>query len=146
MARRRDTGWSDLARLQGRFLELLEQALGGLEEGPGEGGPDGSWQPCLDLVETEGHLILFAELPGVHKSDVELQAQARWLELSGRRQTVEGEHRFARLERSYGRFRRRIELPEVIDPDRIEARLAQGVLEVRMPRQRAGARVEIDEA
>jgi HSP20 family protein len=147
VSRRPSTPWSELARLQERLNLLFEQALVGAGEELHEEGAAGCWRPALDLVETRDALVVFVELPGVAREDVNLQVHGRWLELSGERRMHEGEHSFQRLEGCYGRFRRRVELPVAIDPDGINAELRSGVLEIRLakPRPSPGSRVEIEE-
>ena len=139
MAKIRTAPGSELARLQERLNRLLEQALLG---GGGEvlqGGPSG-WRPLFDLVETAEAFILYAELPGVKRSDIQLDSDGSSLELSGQRRPLGGERGYLRLEGSYGVFKRRLELPEPVDPERIDARFRRGILEVVMPKLAAGER------
>jgi HSP20 family protein len=132
----------ELTRLQERLNKLLEQALvGGGGEMP-QGGPSG-WRPLLDLVETAEDFVLYAELPGVKRSDIQLDSDGHSLELSGQRKPVGGERGYLRLEGSYGTFKRRLELPEPVDPDRIVARFRRGILEVVMPKRAAVAEVPV---
>ena len=128
---------SELSRLQERLNKLLEQALVGGGGGMPPGGPAGlaGWKPLFDLVETNDDFILYAELPGVRREDVQLDSDGRSLELSGQRRPLGGERGYLRLEGSYGTFKRRLELPEPVDPQRIEARLRRGILEVVMPKK-----------
>ena len=140
---------SELTKLQERLNKLLEQALlGGGDMSPpgGQSGLSG-WRPLFDLVETAEAFILFAELPGVRHSDVQLDSDGNWLELSGQRRPVGGERGYLRLEGNYGAFKRRLELPEPVDPDGIVARLQRGILEVMMPKlgsgRRGGQRAEV---
>lgn len=128
--------WSELSRLQERLNELLEQALVGMREGVGEGRV-GTWSPAVDLVETTEGFVLFAELAGVSRDDIDLRIDGRRLDLSGERRPVDGDRSFLRLERHYGPFRRRVELPADVDGDRIDARVRKGVLEVRLPKKGA---------
>jgi len=96
-------------------------------------------------VETNDDFILYAELPGVRREDVQLDSDGRSLELSGQRRPLGGERGYLRLEGSYGPFKRRLELPEPVDPQRIEARLRRGILEVVMPKRAAAKRVAVGE-
>jgi HSP20 family protein len=137
---------SELSRLQERLNKLLEQALlGGGGEVPA-GGPTG-WQPLFDLIETADAFVLYAELPGVRRSDIQLDCDGRSLELSGQRRPLGGERGYLRLEGSYGPFKRRLELPEPVDSERIAARFRRGILEVAMPKlsqsQRGAGNVEV---
>ena len=140
MTRRPTLPWPELAGLQERLGKLLEEALmgGGEMGGPG---PAAVWRPVLDLLETPDAYLLYAELPGVSRSDVALESDGRTLELSGVRRSPE--HGFVRLEGSWGPFRRRLELPGPVAPDRIEARFRRGILEVLLPKRRAAEGVAV---
>jgi HSP20 family protein len=132
----------ELTRIQDRINGLFEQALVAAEFEEREAGVPGSWVPAVDVIETEDAYLVFAELSGVRREEVQLQVRERRLELSGRRQPP-GEHRnFLRMERSYGPFRRTFELGSPIDADGITAGLAQGILRVHLPKRRQGAGVE----
>jgi HSP20 family protein len=129
----------ELTRIQDRINGLFEQALMSAEFEERESGTPGSWAPAVDVMETDDAYLLFAELSGVRREDVQLQVRERRLELSGRRQPP-GEHRnFLRMERSYGPFRRSFELGEAIDVDGIAAALEQGILRVHVPKLRGAA-------
>jgi HSP20 family protein len=132
MTRRPAAPWPELAGLQERLGKLLEEALMGAGEMSG-GGPAAVWRPVLDLLETPDAYLLYAELPGVQRPDVTLESDGRTLELSGVRRSPE--HGFVRLEGSWGPFRRRLELPEPVIAERIEARFRRGILEVLLPKR-----------
>src|SRR5436305_9380469 len=133
----------ELTRIQDRINSLFEQALVTSEF---EGGLPGTWSPAVDVLETEGAYLLFAELPGVRRDDIQLQVRDRRLELSGRRQTLGENRNFLRMERSYGPFRRTFDLGSPVDVEAIVAAFDQGVLRVHIPK-RVGraAQVEIAE-
>ena len=145
-SRRPTTGGSELQRLQERLNRLLEQALlsagGEVPQSVSSG-----WRPVLDLVETADSFILYAELPGVRREEIELDSDGRTLELSGERRPGGGERGYLRLEGSYGPFRRKLELPEPVDEERITARLRRGMLEVTMPKRvaKSGTTVPVRE-
>ena len=146
MARPRPTApRSELSKLQERLNKLLEQALlgGGGGMPPGEPQALAGWKPLFDLVETSDDFILYAELPGVRREDVQLDSDGSSLELSGQRRPLGGERGYLRLEGSYGPFKRRLELPEPVDAGRIVARLRRGILEVVMPKRAAQRGVDI---
>ena len=94
------------------------------------------WSPAMDLVETEDHFVLKADLPGLSEEDVKLEFEDNVLTLSGERK-VEHETKkegFYRLERSTGAFSRSLTLPDGIDVDAVAATFDRGVLEVRIPK------------
>jgi HSP20 family protein len=94
------------------------------------------WVPAMDLVETDDHFVLRADLPGLSEADVDLSLEENVLTLKGERK-VEHEAKgegFYRLERSAGAFSRSLTLPEGVDGDAIAATFDKGVLEVRIPK------------
>lgn len=127
----------ELARIQQRINALFEQALLSTELDDGrELSLPGCWAPAVDVLETEEGYSVHAELAGVRREDIELQAEERRLEISGRRQPAEEHRSFLRMERSYGRFRRVFELAELIDVDAVSAQFERGVLRVSVPKLR----------
>ena len=136
----------ELARIQDRINGLFEQALLTSEYEDREGGLPGTWSPAVDVLETEDAYLIFAELPGVQRDEIQLQVRDRRLEISGRRQTLGENRNFLRMERSYGPFRRTFDLGAPVDVDAISAAFEAGVLRVLVPkRQAAGVQVEIAE-
>ena len=89
-------------RLQRQFFQVGEAV-----------GPRTTWQPPVDMFETERTLWIMAALPGVRPDSVRLQVQSGTLILSGERPLPPELRRAAvhRLEIPHGRFERRLELP-----------------------------------
>ena len=136
----------ELARIQDRINGLFEQALLTSEYEDREGGLPGTWAPAVDVLETEDAYLIFADLPGVQRDEIQQQVRDRRLEISGRRQTLGENRNFLRMERSYGPFRRTFDLGAPVDVDAISAAFEAGVLRVLVPkRQAGGVQVEIAE-
>jgi len=94
--------------------------------------------PAVNIYAGQDGVAVVAELPGVEKDDLEVQAHHDTLTLSGgRRPAAEREEAYHRRERRSGRFTRSIQLPYRVDPERIEARLENGVLRLSLPRPQA---------
>src|SRR4051812_34771689 len=94
------------------------------------------WMPAMDLVETDEHFVLRADLPGLTEGDVNIEVEDNVLTVSGERKaehetTKEGYHR---VERAFGTFSRALTLPEGVDAEAVEASFDKGVLEVRIPK------------
>ncbi len=106
--------------------------------------------PPVDIFESENELLVEVELPGVAKDAVSLLVSSTQILVEGVKIRVLGEEgiRFSRVEQSFGRFRRIIDLPRVINTGKVKARLADGVLSITLPKieERRGRRfrVEID--
>lgn len=94
------------------------------------------WMPAMDLIETDEHFVLRADLPGLGEDDVKLEVEDRVLTVSGER-NAEHESKgegYYRLERATGSFSRTLSLPEGVDASAITASFDKGVLEVRIPK------------
>lgn len=129
----------ELARIQERINSLFEQALLPADYEDPEGGLPGTWAPAVDIIETEDAYLLYAELPGVRREDIQLQVRDRRLELSGRRLNLGENRNFLRMERSYGPFRRTFELAAPVDSEGISAGFQQGILRVHVPKRTPAA-------
>src|ERR671923_2517212 len=73
---------------------------------PGNGGTGRRWIPAMDLVESDDHFVLKADLPGLAEDDVAIEVEDNVLTVSGERkaETERKERGWYRLERSFGRF------------------------------------------
>ena len=104
---------------------------------PGNGGATmRRWVPSMDLVETEDHFVLRADLPGMGEEDVKIEFEDGTLTVSGERKAEheEGKEGYYRVERAFGAFSRTLTLPKGIDPEAVTANFDRGVLEVRIPK------------
>jgi HSP20 family protein len=106
------------------------------------------WLPAMDLVETEDHFLLRADLPGLSEEDVQIELEDNVLTVSGERKSEHEERKegYHRVERAYGRFTRSLTLPEGVDAEAVEARFDRGVLEISIPKpeERKPRRVAIN--
>ncbi len=102
----------------------------------GGGGAQRQWLPAMDLVETDDAYVLRADLPGLAGDDVKIEFEENVLTISGERRAQHEERAdgYLRIERASGSFARALTLPSGVDADAIEAKFADGVLEVRIPR------------
>ena len=93
------------------------------------------WMPEVELLQNNGELMVKADLPGLTKDDVKVELTDKVLMISGERKAEKEEKRegFYRSERSYGRFFRKIQLPEGVKTDKANATFRNGVLEVTVP-------------
>ena len=97
---------------------------------------NGTPSPAVELTETEKEFRLTAELPGMSDKDVTIEIADDVLTISGEKkeESERKDEGYILSERRYGAFRRRISVPEGVDPDRIEAKFANGLLTVTMPK------------
>jgi HSP20 family protein len=98
---------------------------------------DRTQAPAVDLVETDDEIIVKADLPGVQKNDLELTVTDSLLTIKGeKRAEANGEKRkIFRKETWVGSFGRTIELPSLIDTQKVRAELKDGVLTIEIPKK-----------
>jgi HSP20 family protein len=122
----------ELDSLQGDMNRLFDRFF----EGRGANGMSRRWIPAMDLVETDDHLVLRGDLPGMTEDDVDIEIKDNVLTVSGERK-AESEEKgegYHRVERAFGTFSRSLTLPQGVDADRVDATFDKGVLEVRIPK------------
>ena len=123
--------FSELERMRRQMGDLLgrvyENALPDLHAGV---------FPTINLTEDTESYHLRAELPGISAGDLDIQATGNKLSVSGERDipAEKGDVRYHRREREAGKFSRVINLPGDIDPEAVKASLADGILEVKVPK------------
>lgn len=92
--------------------------------------------PLINLSEDKDAYRLRTELPGMKADDLDISATADSLAISGERKIApEGEEvKYHRRERESGKFSRMIKLSGPIDPANIEAKIADGILTILLPK------------
>jgi len=96
----------------------------------------GAWAPPVDIFERQDQLVIRAEVPGVHKEDMDVRIENGVLTLHGERkeEREEKDVNTHLMERVYGSFTRSFSLPTTVDPTRVTAAYKDGVLEVTVPK------------
>ena len=123
-----------LGRLRGEVDHLFQRFFGEAEPLGVLGAAAIRHQPAINLRQDDYHLHIESELPGVREEDIEVSLAGEQLTITGHRdpdQTVRG-GAIERRERRTGPFRLVIHLPVAVDPGRVEATLASGVLSIRL--------------
>jgi HSP20 family protein len=125
----------DMGRLQGEFARLFDAF----------GGDSRTWPvltgayPALNIWEDDANVYLETELPGMALEDLEIYVTGGdQLTLKGERKQPAVENgTWHRQERGFGSFERVLMLPVSVDASKVEARLENGVLTVRMAKSPA---------
>ena len=91
--------------------------------------------PAVDIYETEREIVVLADMPGVRTEDISIDLKDNTLTLSGDPQTLETKDETDIL-REYrtGKYYRQFTLSEIIDQEKIEAKLNDGVLNLVLPK------------
>jgi HSP20 family protein len=126
----------ELTSMQNEMNRLFNTFFDTPTTGNGSGDALRRWTPAMDLVETDEHFVLKADLPGLSEADVNVEVEDNVLTLSGERKAEHEDKRegYVRVERAFGSFRRSLTLPEGVDPEAVQATFDNGVLEVRIPK------------
>jgi HSP20 family protein len=118
----------ELERLQDATAQLLENAWSGTAPS------DRAWSPFVDIEEADDAWIVEADLPGVDRKDVSVELRDSELSITGEARERERKGILRRRTRPVGRFEYRVTLPGAPDAEGVDAKLADGVLTVRVPK------------
>jgi HSP20 family protein len=96
----------------------------------------GTYLPAVNVREEDNQVLVSAELPGMKEDDIEVTVRRDGVRIAGEKkeEAETKEEDFYRMESSYGRFDRLVDLPAEVDEDKAEAEFKNGVLTVKMPK------------
>lgn len=120
-----------------RVVEEMEDLMERFwEEGDGRRTRLETFHPRINLAEKDGAFELTADLPGIKPEEIKVEMQNGNLTISGERKEEKEEKgkTFHVVESSYGSFYRSIPLPTAVEEGKIEAKFADGVLKVTLPK------------
>jgi len=134
----------DLLVIQDQINRVFEDRLNSLPSERVGATPlpaTGAFQPPIDVYESEGALIVDAELPGLSAEDVQVKVEGGILTIRGERKRPAGPRvkpkggrpgsdRYHRMERRFGTFVRAFTLPPSVDSFSLETSFEEGVLRV----------------
>jgi HSP20 family protein len=94
------------------------------------------WQPLLDIYELRDGWLLKADVAGVRPDEVSVIREGRFITIRGVRRdwSVEEGCNHYRMEISYSRFERTVELPDDPGPSGVQTELRDGMLLIRIRR------------
>jgi HSP20 family protein len=123
------TLWGDMDRFTRRMNRLMRRA-GAAEE------PEFAVATPVNLWEDADKLYVEMELPGLKLEDIAIEiTDGNVLTIQGERKAPEAPRAvWHRQERSFGKFARALELPYPVEADKVEAKFANGVLFITLPR------------
>ena len=124
----------------------LNRLFGKLPSAATDGEAFADWAPAMDVQETETEYVLKADLPAVKREDVKVSVEDGILAVEGERKMEKEEknNKFHRIERSYGKFVRRMAVPSDVDQQKLQAEFKDGVLNVHLPKSAAAKPKTVD--
>ena len=96
-----------------------------------------SWNPSVDIFETDNDVVVKAELPGMDPKSIDVRLENNVLMLKGERhfEKETKEENYHRVEREYGSFSRSFSLPMPVKEDKITAEYKDGILRIVLPKK-----------
>jgi HSP20 family protein len=92
--------------------------------------------PPMNITQDDDNFYLRAEVPGIKPDELSISAVRNRISLAGKRE-IQREHErvsYHRKERAEGSFNRTVTLPTEVDAARVDARYADGILTLTLPK------------
>ena len=101
-------------------------------------------RPAMDVAEADAAYTLTFDLPGLRREQIELRIEGDRLHIaSASAEPGENSPRIVWRERADTRFARSLTLPDDVNRDAIDARFADGVLTVTLPKTAKAGSVRV---
>jgi HSP20 family protein len=96
-----------------------------------------TWAPAVDILETEGELVVKADVPDMDPKDLDIRVENNILTIRGERKFQKEviENNYLRVERAYGSFSRSFSLANSVNAEAIKATYENGVLTLHIPKR-----------
>jgi HSP20 family protein len=120
-----------------RLEQELDELLGGATSWSSgiRSLPAGTF-PAINVGSTGEQITVYVFAPGIDPKSLDIQLQQNLLSISGVRQDAREQGvTYYRQERFRGEFRRTLTLPEDVDPDKVEAKYREGIVEISVKRR-----------
>lgn len=126
------SAWRELERVQQQMNWIMSDPWMNCFETP-------ATFPPMNVYSNKDGIMVTAEVPGLGAEDIEISVVGETLTISGARKpvTVGDDYSYHRQERISGEFTRTVELPHTVDAEKVDARMANGILNIFMPRVEA---------
>jgi HSP20 family molecular chaperone IbpA len=127
--------FSEMRRLLDTFRANMEDTLERVF--PSQASLPALKQPRVDVLDLGDALQVVADMPGVRKEDIEINLTPERVEISAESstETERKEEEYTYRERGYASYRRMLDLPADVLPDKAEASFKNGVLEITLPKK-----------
>ena len=99
-------------------------------------------QPKMDISEEDEKYVVTVDIPGLTKEDVGIKVESGMVKIEGERK-AEQQGKYRHAERAFGKFMRVFSLPDDVEAEGITAKVANGVLELQLPKSKKAQPREI---
>jgi HSP20 family molecular chaperone IbpA len=125
----------EIAMAKEARTDLQKAEKAGMTSVPEQTRPGAVYSPSVDIFENDDAITVLADMPGVKAQDLEIDLRERMLTLTARVTSPDSSREWDVLrEYESGTFFRQFTLSETIDQAKIDARLADGVLRLELPK------------
>ena len=116
--------------------ENKDKSLEKHKEGKAETTHEGPvFVPTTDIYEKDDAIIVRCDMPGVAQGKIDIQLENSELTISGHQDVARPEgYDLLSTEYDTGTFQRTFNVPQLIDREKIKARLHNGVLDIELPK------------
>ncbi|NUP07307.1 MAG: Hsp20/alpha crystallin family protein [Polyangiaceae bacterium] len=122
---------ADFDQVRREMLRLLDAVAGDTFGDVGAG-----VFPPMNITQDNDNFYVRAEVPGINPNELSISAVRNRVSLAGKRE-IQREHdrvSYHRRERAEGSFNRTVTLPTEVDAERVDARYADGILTLTLPK------------
>jgi HSP20 family protein len=122
------TRWDAVSTLDRMFDDVMGSMLGTATS-------TRTFDPSIDVHASDSEVVFVCDVPGIKQDELEVTLENHVLTIKGTRKFEGKENEQVMLGRAYGSFNRSYPLPDYVDDENLTARLADGVLTIRIPKQ-----------
>jgi len=116
--------------------EMIRQEKKGVKRTGEETRPGPVFIPAVDILENQNEIMILADMPGVEGQDVDIDLRDDVLTIRGAVSPVEDEKEASVYrEFNWGDYFRQFTLAEVIDQEKIAAKMDNGILRLTLPKK-----------
>ncbi len=137
--------FAEMERMREQMMRLFDDSFHRFGHSPFAARPRAlprAFSPSADVEDRGDRYVVRMDLPGVDKSEISVSLNGQTLSVSGKTTSQKDERdpsgRILRQERRSGEFQRMLTLPGPVQSEKMEAKYADGVLSITVPKAETG--------